>query len=183
MTIQDVQQAYPDFYAMTADGIVYSAATAVTGVAPGTAYGTTAAFTLHNPTGSEVNLVILKGHMGYVSGTLGAGVVSWLVNATRTESVPSGTAITPVNRLLGGAASVARAFTTATITSPTQVRPFCSLGASLASTAVGPWQVVDDVDGGIIVPPGCNVSLHATAAAGSSPLVVFAVTWAEVSND
>src|SRR5690349_1111995 len=61
------------WYQAALSGYLYHAGTAATGVAPGTAIGTTAAFSLYNPIGSGVNLVVLSGRMGYVSGTLGAG--------------------------------------------------------------------------------------------------------------
>jgi len=49
---------------------LFHAATAATGVAPGTAIGTTAAFSLHNPLGSGVRLAILVASLAYISGTL-----------------------------------------------------------------------------------------------------------------
>lgn len=172
------------YYDLVSRGVVYLGQTAVAGVAPGTALGTTAAFSLYNPAGSGKVLVVLQGSMGYVSGTLGAGVVTWAANTTTAQlaSDPSGTAIPARNALIGGPANnVGLPLTTVTLAAaPTPVRPFCSLGASLASTAVQPWQVVDDVDGALIVKPGKVLSLHATAAAGSTPLVVFGCMWAEL---
>ena len=168
------------YYEWARRGLIFHGQTAATGVAPGTAIGTTAAFCLSNPLNSNVDLVVLQGSMEYVSGTLGAGFVSWLMGALPTETAPTGTLILARNGLMDGVASRARAFTTATIVAPTPVRPFASIGASLASTAVQPWQIVDNVDGAIIVRPGCNLSLHATAAAGTSPLVVFGCLWAEI---
>lgn len=182
MTVQTVAEQYPDFYELARAGQVFSATTAVTGVAPGTAIGTTGAYTLQNPIGSGVNLVILQAFMGYISGTLGAGTVNYLENGPATTAA-TGTAIVPVNNLLGGAVSVAKPLTTSTIVSPTLLRPFCTLQASLATTAVQPWQIVDQVNGSIIVTPGSNLTLHATAAAGTSPLVIFGMTWAEVGID
>ncbi len=141
----------PELYARAVAGKIFSAETAVTGVA----------------------------RMGYVSGTLGAGVVNYLKNDPGVAA-PTGTAIVIQNGRIGGPTSVAAlAFTTSTIVSPTLLRPFCSLQASLASTAVQPWQVVDKVNGGIIIPPGGQLHLHATAAAGTSPLVVFYMQWSE----
>lgn len=61
------------------------------------------------------------------------------------------------------------------------MRVFGNLQASLASTAVQPWVLEDVVRGAIIVRPGDSISLHATAAAGTSPLVQFYVQWAEVA--
>lgn len=180
MTIQSVLQERPAFYLPTKEQMVFSATTAVTGVAPGTAIGTTGAFTLQNPLGSGVNLVVMLAEMAYVSGTLGAGVVNYLVNGPATTAA-TGTAITPVDCSLRGQTSSARAFTTSTIVSPTLLRPFASLTASLASTAVAPWKIQDRVDGSIVIYPGANLTLHATAAAGTSPLVMFSMTWLEVA--
>lgn len=180
MTTQPVAYAEAPHYKRTAEQVTYHAETAQTGVAPGTAHGTTAPFTLYNPIGSGVDLVVLESNMGYVSGTLGAGVVSYVANIDPTAAAVTGTAITKVNGRLGGSAGVARAFTTATLpAAPTAVRPAFSLQASLASTAVAPWTAKDVVDGAIVIPPGCALSLEATAAAGSSPLVVFGMTWYE----
>jgi len=162
-------------------GRVFSGGTAATGVAPGTAIGTTAAFAITNPLGSGFNLVILRASMGYVSGTLGAGVIHYLANTNTQLALPTGTAITAVNALLGsGNAAVARPFTTATIASPTILRPFVSSVAMTAAQTHAPWQTVDEVAGEFIVTPGATLSLHGTMTAGSSPLVVFGMTWEEV---
>lgn len=170
----------PEFYEGVKEGGVYSATTALTGVAPGTSVSTTSAFTLYNPRGSNVNLVIIEGSMGYVSGTLGAGVVTWNANTDDESAIPTGTAIVEVNMFVGaGNNALGQALTTATIVAPTPVRVFGNLGASLASTAVQPWVLRDRVDGAIVVKPGCAISLHATAASGTSPLVIFNVVWKE----
>ncbi len=168
------------FYEAALRGNLYHASTAVTGVAPGTAIGTTAAFSLYNPASSGVNLVVLMATMGYVSGTLGAGVVNYVANTSPVATATSGTAITPVNAILGrGVGALGKPFTTATIPSPTVLGVFCSTGPLVATTAVQPWQIVDYVNGRIIVSPGCTLSLHSTAGAGTTPLVVFGIVWEE----
>jgi len=182
--VQEVTQRHGKLYQPARDGRIFHAATAATGVAPGTAIGTTAAFTLFNPAGSGVVIAIQKAAMGYISGTLGAGTVWHLVNSNLAEAAPSGTAIAEKPALVGsGGASKGVALTTATLAvAPTIVRPFCSLQASLASTAVAPWQIQEEVDGAILLPEGGAYSLHATAAAGTSPLVAFGVTWEEIPD-
>lgn len=177
-----VQLAGGKYYQLVKDGLVYMAQTAVTGVAPGTSIGTTAAAALFNPSGSGKDVVILAANMGYVSGTLGAGVISWCLNTNTVAAAVSGTDMLVRSAYAGAtAANVASAFTTATLpAAPTPVRNFASLQASLASTAVAPWQVWDDVDGAIILQPGTAASLQATAAAGSSPLVAYGFLWAEL---
>lgn len=162
-------------------GNVYAAGTAVTGVAPGTSIGTTAAYTLFNPKNSGRNLVVLLASMGYISGTLGAGTVFYVANVNPAAADVSGTAIVPVNLLLGGARGVALPFTTATLpTTPTVVRPAWSLTALLASTAVAPYVIKDALDGEMVIAPGCALSLEGVTAAGSTPLVAFGMVWEEV---
>lgn len=164
-------------------GLVFSASVPATGVAPGTAISTTAAFTLHNPTGSGKNLVVLTGSMGYVSGTLGAGSILWTANTIPVSTAPSGTPCTVVKTLISSstAGAVGLPTYTTTIVAPTILRPAFNLGAALASTA-GIWPtLIDRVDGEFVVAPGCSINLMGLAAAGSSPLVTLGASWAEVS--
>ena len=183
---QEVTQRHGKLYQPARDGRIYHAATAATGVAPGTAIGTTAAFTLFNPAGSGVTIAIQKVSMGYISGTMGAGTVWHLINANLAEAIPTGTAIVERSAIAGGGgygAAKGIALTTATLAvAPSIIRPFASLQASLATTAVAPWQIQEDLDGDIQLPEGGAYTLHATAAAGSTPLVAFGVTWEEVPD-
>lgn len=169
-------------YVAASNGRLYHASTVATGVAPGTAIGTTAAFSLYNPAASGVNLIVKKVSMGYISGTLGAGTVWHLVNSTASAAATTGTAITAIPGKLNSGTASGKPLTTATLpAAPEIVRPFASLQASLATTAVAPWQVQEDLEDGIVIPEGCTYSLHATAAAGTSPLVAFGVTWEELT--
>ena len=170
------------YYELVRDGVVYLAQTAVTGVAPGTAIGTTAAAALYNPAGSGKLVVLLHTGMGYVSGTLGAGVISYCVNTNLVAAAVTGTAMAHRNALVGAAAAAsASALTTATLpAAPTPIRNFGSMGPMLATSVVQPWILQDEVDGAIILKPGATVSLQATAGAGTSPLVTFGFMWAEM---
>ena len=163
-------------------GMLYHAATAATGVAPGTALSTTAAFALANPAGSGVNLYVCSFGVGYISGTLGAGHICCAVSRTLTDAAASGTAITPLNALIGGAAGKGLAFTTATLaTTPVEAFPVWTLSAALASTAVQAFtDGFYDVDGKVILMPGTELALEGIAAAGTSPLVVLSCSWAEL---
>lgn len=179
-----VTQAGGKYAEAVGRGNCYAAQTAATGVAPGTALGTTGAFTLGNPKGSGKRLHVMKLGMGYVSGTLGAGVVHIASQADATATAPTGTAITPRNLNVGAANNaVGLPLTTSTIptTAASMIGILCSLTAALATTAVQPYTVEKDVDGEIIIEPGCSITLHATAAAGTSPLVTFNATWEEIT--
>ena len=155
-----------------------------TGQAPGTAIGTTACFTLALASGAAYRLVVRKIMVGYISGTLGAGVLALLAHFSASGSItaPSGgTAITPTNMVLGnGGTSQANCrFNNTVPATGLMVRSVASLQASLASTAVAPWVVIDPVDGEVIVGAGQAVSLQGIAAAGTSPLITAGMIWTE----
>lgn len=174
--------AHGRFYEATYRSNIFYGSTAVAGVAPGTSIGNTAAFTLFNPKASKVNLSILRGDMLYLSGTLGIGFVQWCANVNLSEAVPTGTAITALcgNRGAGNSSN-GTPLTTATLAvAPLPIRAFCNLPPMLATSVFAPWTATDYVDGAILLPPGGAVSLMATAAAGTSPLVLYTVMWEEI---
>jgi hypothetical protein len=172
----------PKYAELTRRGLVYTAAVPVTGIAPGTAIDTTGMFVIYNPPGSGVNAHILRASLGYVSGTLGIGVV-YFVGAIVTAAPTSGTAVTPTNNLItnAGAGSI-KAFAGSTLAAaPTMRRPFCTLPPILATSVVAPWQVTEDVDGEFVVGPGSIFGFEAVAAAGTTPLVVASLTYAQIA--
>lgn len=175
-------QAHGHYYEAVSRGNVYSACTAVAGVAPGTALGTTVPFVLYNPIGNTKNLVVLEVSLGYVSGTLGAGHINLCTNVTPGEAAPTGTAIVHRPRKTRVGSGTALAFTTATVAAAEIVMwPVFNLDASLATTAgVGSAPNVYKVDGGFVVTAGFYAALHGIAAAGSTPLVVLGMMWEEV---
>jgi hypothetical protein len=178
-----VGQVHGKYTEAVSRGNCYAAQTAASGVAPGTAIGTTGAFTLSNPKGSGKRLVVQKLGMAYLSGTLGAGVVHILTNNDPTAAAPTGTAITPTNLDLGAANnSVAKPLTTSTLpVAPTQIGLLASVNAAAGATDAMPSTPVEkDVDGEIVIEPGCSLTLSATAAAGTAPKVIFNATWEEV---
>lgn len=177
-----VSALHGHLYEQVKRGNVFSGVTAVTGVAPGTAIGTTAAFALYNPSNSGVDLVVLKASMSYLSGTLGIGFVNWIYHTATVQAgaAVTGTAITSVCLNGSGRGAKGKPLTTATVVAGTLTRPFGNLPPMLATSVLTPWRLDDDVDGALVVPPGAAVSLQATAAAGTSPLVIFGCTWEEV---
>lgn len=159
---------------------IYSANTAVAGVAPGTSLSTTAAFWVHNPLGSGVVLSLLQASIGYVSGTLGAGCV-YLTTHASPSAIATGTAIVSRSGVVGGNANAgAFAFTTATVPTQLAIRPMFNLGAKAAATAMGLDAPMINLNGGIVVPPGYGVGLHAIAAAGTTPRVMLGMSWEEL---
>lgn len=163
---------------------IFHCKTADAGVAPGTAVGTTAAFSLHNVKGSSVYVSVLAIGLGYVSGTLGAGLIAACTNVNLAEAVPTGTAIVSRPGLVGGAAPVgAVALTTATLAvAPNAVMALFTVGAALATTAAFPALQWIEIGGAIMLPAGGCMSLQGIAAAGTTPLVVLSVIYEEIDN-
>ena len=118
--------------------------------------------------------------MAYLSGTLGAGAIALVNHAAGTDF--SGTAITPVSSRLGSGTATGLPFTTATVPSGgTVARYLGTIQASLASTAVGGWLFdYDFTNTPVIIPPALGISIQGITAAGSTPLVLFSVTCAEI---
>jgi len=177
-----VSQLHGPVFEQNRRGNVYMGVTAVSGVAPGTAIGTTAAFALYNPLNSGFNLAVLKASMSYLSGTLGIGFINWIMHtaAVQAGAAITGTAISVVRGNGANGVGVGKPLTTATVVAGVLARAFGNLPPMLASSVLTPWRLDDDVAGALIVPPGAGVSLQATAAAGTSPLVIFGCLWEEV---
>ncbi len=174
-------RAHGEFFEPVSRAAVFSACTATGGVAHGTSLSTTASFTLHNPLGSGVILSLLTASMGYLSGTLGLGVLYLTTHAGVAVANPSGTAITIRQNLLGSSsAGKALAFTTATVATQIAIRPVASFGPFLASTVFTPVICKDAINGEISVYPGFGVNLHSVAGGGSTPLVLLAMSWEEI---
>jgi hypothetical protein len=174
-------QGHASFAESVLRGNVMEAANAVAGVAPGTVLATTPPFALWNPPSSGKNLVIMKATMGYVSGTLGGGTVLFAIVPSQV-TVPSGGAeLVPNNAMIGYPRGVGRAFAGSTLAAvPIILRPSFVMGAWLATTATPPGNEMDIVDGGIVLPQSTVLVMQAIAGAGTSPLVIFSMTWEEV---
>jgi hypothetical protein len=179
---QIVSLAHGKYYEAASRGLLWSTCEQGTGIAPGTALGTTAFFVLYNPINSGFNIALKKVNVGYISGTLGAGTLYHCVNTLTTQTAPSGgTALSNVCALIGGGfSSVALARVNATVVTPVAYRPFVVLNAMLATTATNPVDLWEDMDGEIVLLPGTSYQLQAIAAAGTSPKLTVGVSWEEV---
>jgi hypothetical protein len=174
-------QAHGNYCEPSTRGVLMTACNAVAGIAPGTALSTTPPMCIWNPPSSGKNLSILKTALGYVSGTLGAGTVVYATYAAQTTVPTTGTELVPQNELIGFPRGVGRAFAGSTIgAAGTILRPSYIMGAFLATTAIQPVDVIDVVDGSIVVAQGTCFIMQGIAAAGTTPLVIMSVTWEEV---
>lgn len=184
-----VSQAHGKYYEDASRGIVYGASDNATGVATPTTLSTTAIASLYNPPNSKVRLVLQKLRLSYFSGTLAAGSYYHCTMPIGTAAPSSGTAPTPFttdagNLSAGAPQGVFRyAPTVVAPTSTGLILPVgFATGQSLASSAITPPGMIDDVDGEIIVEPGAQWQLQSVLGAnGSSPKISVGLTWKEVA--
>lgn len=179
---QIVSLAHGKYFEPSVRGFLFAACEQGSGVAPGTALGTTAFFVLYNPANSGFRLSVKKANVGYISGTLGAGTLYHCVLNTLTQTAPSGGTLltTQCADVGGGFTGVGVARVGATVVQPLAYRPFVTLNAMLASTATNPIDLWEDLDGEIVLEPGTTYQMQAIAAAGSTPKLTVGVSWEEI---
>lgn len=166
----------------TSRGKVFVASIGVAGVAPGTALSTSPALTLWNPPSSGISVSILQVFVGYVSGTLGAGMLVHSYNPSQVTAPSGGTALVASCALINTSTGIAKAYTGSTISATSVLlRPSMSMGAALASSVAFPAITMDEVGGGIVIPAGAAWCYQGIAAAGTSPLLSLAVVYEEIT--
>ncbi len=171
-----------DWYESASRGKVYVASTQAAGVAPGTALGTAPPLCIWNPPDSQVIAAVLTASIGYVSGTLGAGNVVWAY-CTQAADPTGGTALAPKGTNLSNSSGGVKAFQSSTTGTLLILEGTgWTLGAALATTATFPAQNALVVNGKICVPPGKLLALQGIAAAGTTPLVIYSITYEEVDT-
>jgi hypothetical protein len=158
---------------------VSTQAAGVTVVGLNTAY---TGLSLSNPVGSTVNLVILRvGYSFIVAQPTTSSTVGLMCSYNSATNATHTTPVTPRSCFFGvGASPVALADTSSTLpTTPilTHILGTVNTGAITVQT-VTPATTVD-LEGSLILPPGCSVAFYTTiASAGSSFQGSF--TWEEV---
>lgn len=171
-------------------GTMYTVATAAAGyttvaagVSPIAAATTSVMLALFNPLTSGKNLEVVKVYANWISGTPGAGGL--VFNYSCGNNVTTAQNAAPVNMSTGQAAgSVARGYSgTVTLTGSTAMsymRPLSNctpFAGAIAATTVG-LNCLDEVEGAIVIFPGCMLAL-APAAAGTSPIINGAIQYRE----
>jgi hypothetical protein len=178
----------PRYTQLTQAGLVwvFSNGYAGTTLVAASAFGQTAwnpAVGLFNPLASGVNLVILSGTAGFVSGTPAAGGLAW-----GYVPVPAGVSATGSNgavnlgtfAVAGG--SVAKTFAQSAMTGSAAsvllenfpVTDFA--GAIAATTPQNP--MYQEIAGRIVVPPGGAIGISGTL--GTATVVTASIVWAEI---
>lgn len=170
---QIVGAAHAEHYEAAARGNVYCACNQAE-VTWGTALTATAVtFTLWNPLGSPVDLVILTG--GATMRTAGtAGHLVWAANTNPAAAIPAtNTELTVRNAMVSGPAGYGKAYSATTLpAAPVAIRTFCA-----PTTAAGIQVLRDYVNGAIILTPNTAVTIQGITVVGTGLVDMF---WEEV---
>jgi hypothetical protein len=154
----------------TSRGKVYWACTQAVATFGTALTATGVTFHLWNPPGSPVNLEILQGGITILTAGTGGHVV-WAYNVPTTGAVVAGTALTAMN--MNGVAGYGLAKSATTLpAAPVAIRALAG-----AITAAGTNNIVDYVDGAIVVPPGAVLSVQGITIVGTG--LIWAA-WSEV---
>jgi len=174
----------PRYYEQTYRGNSYmltlSTAAAITAYVGGAAG--TPALTLYNPVGSGKNAVITKANMANVVAASAAGTVAiglW----TGVTAAISGTQVQPTNCLTlvatGSAMYCVRNTAATGSTAATNVIPLGSYYWATAAGAIQSSGAPVDLEGSIIIPPGCYAALGGSSALTSATWLA-SLQWNEV---
>jgi hypothetical protein len=170
---QVVQAAHAGYYEAVKRGRVFIGSTAILGQAIPIYSAKANALTLWNPAGNMYDLVLLATTIGHHSTTGLMGVVSYAYVQPAGAVAATGnpfatcTAVVPVNAYIGGGYASTAIFSCATNTTtanPTVLQPFCSVLPVTSAQTIQPYQVIDYVDGRIVIPPGAAIQLVGTTA-------------------
>lgn len=193
-----VSEIHGQQYEDVARGNIYTlqCGPTTTGISAGNLKGASAAaavqLALWNPIGSGVNFSLLKFVRGVVSGTVAAGVTSHgylsVAEGDTLPTIASTTATLPKNNLVGApnnsrakfvstVASSGTALTGATAVKVLRGTKFSETATALA--AASPVDSIEEIDGDIVLAPG-SLWLPLEVGAGTSVLLDYSITWAEV---
>ena len=140
----------------------------------GTALTATAVtFTLYNPLGSPVNLVVLQTQVTVLTCSTGGHVV-YAANVNNAAAIPAtNTELVVRNCKLDGAAGFGKVYSVTTLpAAPVAIRPLIG-----GITAAGVASFVDYVDGCIVLGPNTAVTLQGITIVGTG---LVGMVWEEV---
>lgn len=134
-------------------------------------------FTLYNPAGSGVTLVILQTTVAVSSAPAGISTIVYAANVNPLQAAPAtNTVLTTRSAKIGNTTQgVGIAYSATTLAAaPVVVR---TIGGPVATGSVSSPYIMDDVQGALAVEPGCYVSVNCLTTAISA---IVSMVWSEV---
>jgi hypothetical protein len=138
---------------------------------------TTPALTLYNPVGSGVNLVLLTVTVDITTAPAAAAGLMLAYNLLNATAPATTTDATMISAIIGSTtAPKGRCYRIATLAAAPLAFRF--IGGTTGAAAIGGVQLIDNVDGAVIIPPGVAISIQGTSAAA----ILASYVWKEVVN-
>ena len=179
-----VSQGHGKYYEMASRGLVFAACDQGVGVALQTTISGTVTLSLHNPVSSTKRLEILFVNLVYFSGTMPSGAIYHGTLGIGSGLPTGGTALTATATDIGnvsGVAPVGVCLAGSTVLAAKPLYPWLGTFAQLATSSIGFEFIREDVEGLIILEPGCQYQLLSVCgAAGTTPKVSPGIVWMEV---
>src|SRR3990167_461164 len=136
---------------------------------------TTPALTLYNPVGSGVNLVLLTVTVDITTSPAAASGLCLAYNLKNATPPATTTAATVVSNIIGNtAAPQGQCYRIATLAAAPVAFRF--LGGTTGALAISAVQLIDHIDGEIIIPEGVAISIQTSSATA----LVASVSWKEI---
>lgn len=157
---------------------VYFASTQA-GQATSTALSTTqTGFTLSNPAGSGKNLVVLSIDAALTTAAAGAATLVAAANLNPIAAAVTQTTPLTVHHAVLGNQQAGAGLAASAVTLPAAPVVVRGLGGPVAASSLTPDPIHVNVNGSLIVAPGCALSVSSLTTAVSA---VISMTWREVS--
>lgn len=156
---------------------VFTASTQA-GVATSTGLSTTqTGFTLTNPIGSGVTLILLEANIAATTAPAGVATLVWAANVNPNAAAVTQTTPLVVRSAKLGNGTICNALAASAVTLPAAPVVVRAIGGPVATGSVSSPYIYDDIQGALAVEPGCCVSINSLTTAISA---VISVVWAEV---
>jgi hypothetical protein len=172
------KQSHATFYEAVYRGNVYVAVTPLAGFTFVSGFSTNCPLAIWNPSNSPKNLVLQRFEYSLISGTAPSGPLMW-GKTSQGSTALGGTAIAPVNCLIGNVANNSVAFCAtgagAVVVTPTLVR---MTGINFPSP-VKTVTIFQEINGELIITPGNALAIAANNT-GSSDKSILSLVWEEV---
>ena len=137
---------------------------------------TTPALTLYNPVGSGINLVLVSITIDITTSPAAAAGLMLCYNLASAAAPTLTTLANVTNALLGtGKLPIGQCARVSTLATAPLALKF--LGGTTGAAGVGGVQLINKVEGEVVVGPGVAVSIQATSAAA----ILASFTWEEVA--
>lgn len=156
---------------------VYTASTQA-GIATSTGLSTTqTGFTLTNPLGSGVNIIILQARIAATSAPAGIATLVWAANVNLSAAAVTQTTPLTVRSAKLGNSSQAAGLAASAVTLPAAPVVVRAIGGPVATGSVSSPFFEENVNGALVLVPGSAVSINSLTTAISA---VISVVWREV---